>query len=263
MKNTSIVLAFLFFCGGKEISFAQGAKEVVWGVIRQSLPKVDSPLLRQWGFQGHNVVVANASVFYCQLYAGGKKLAVLPPGGIAFDQRLWQNMPYQQIPMAALCYWDSDFSNYAGAAGNIFYLQSYYQQALQWIIRTPEIRSPNGNYFREDAFLGGEAAIGSRYVRLPKESHNGFLGLQVVNNTLFTARVFINGIHVDTIETGDISHQRFENFSPTWQRQANLTIVFEDNGRVVSSYGETLYVQPYGVWARQIILSPEYIWWRY
>ncbi len=254
MKTIKATICILLFCGAQT-----SAQTTIWGTIRQSLPKIDSPFVRQMGFQGHNMVVVNNTSFFCQLYAGSKKLAMLPPGGIAFDQRAWQNMPFEQIPMAALCYWDENSSRYAGAAGNIFYLQSYYQQALQWIIRTSDVRGPDGNYFRGDVLPRKDAAVGSRKIRLPRAWYDGALGLQVINNTLFTARIFINGIHVDTIDTGSVNYQNLKNYSPTWSRWANLTIVFEENGRIVGSYGETLYVQPYGVWARQLILGPEYI----
>jgi hypothetical protein len=255
-KTMAFLLAFL--AGGNFFPLrGQSAKEVIKGAIVQSLPRVDSPFLRGLGFSGHNVVVANNTPFFCRLFAGGKELGTLGPGSLAFDQRVWQNMPYQQIPIAALCFWDENLSSYAGAAGQIIALYGYgYNQAVQWVIRTYDVKSPDGKVFSD--LPSPRGIVQSRKVRLPREWWNATLGLQVVNNTRFTARIFINGVSAGAIDTSGIAHYTAKNLSPYYGRQANLTVIFENNGEVVGTYSETLYVPTYGVWSRQIILGPEH-----
>jgi hypothetical protein len=243
----------------------QSAKEGIKGAIVQSLPRVDSPLLRSWGISGHNVVVANNTPFFCRLFAGGKELGTLPPGSLFFDQRVWQNMTYQQIPIAALCFWDDELSSYAGAAGQIISLYSTgYGQAIQWVIGAYDVKSPDGKYFSALPLPRGAAQ--SRKIKLPKVWWNATLGIQVVNNTRFTAKIFLsgdkiflNGVFTNAIKMSGIAHYTAQNLSPYYGRQINLTIVFENNGEIIGAYSETLYVPNYGVWSRQIILGPEHV----
>jgi hypothetical protein len=259
MKRYIKTLIMLIFLWGSITPLrGQSAKENIKGMIIQSLPRVDSPLLRSWGFSGHNVVVANNTPFFCRLFAGGKELGTLGPGSLFFDQRVWQNMPYQQIPIAALCFWDDESYSYAGAAGRTISLYGYgYNQAVQWVIGTSDVRSPDGKVFSNLPAPRGAAQ--SRKIKLPKVWWNATLGLQLVNNTRFTAKIFLNGVSAGAINESGIAHYTAQNLSPYYGRQANLTVVFENNGEVVGTYNETLYVPNYGVWARQIILGPEHI----
>jgi hypothetical protein len=255
-KEITLLLALL--AGGNFFPLrCQSAKEIIKGMIVQSLPKVDSPFLRGLGFVGHNVVVANNTPFFCRLFAGGKELGTLGPGSLFFDQRVLQNMPYQQIPIAALCFWDDESYSYAGAAGTTISLYGYgYNQAVQWVIGASDVRSPDGKVFYN--LPAPQSVAQSRKIRLPKVWWNATLGLQVVNNTRFAANIFINGVSAGVIEMSGIAHYTAQNLSPYYGRQANLTVVFENNGEIIGAYNETLYVPTYGVWSRQIILGPEH-----
>jgi len=260
MKKATTLLLLVVLEGGYFFSLrGQSAKEGIRGAIVQSLPKVDSPFLRGLGFFGHNVVVANNTPFFCRLFAGGKELGTLGPGSLFFDQRVWQNMPYQQIPIAGLCFWDDELLSYAGAAGRNISLYGYgYNQAVQWVIGTSDVRSPDGKIFSNLPPVP-RGTVQSKKIKLPKVWWNATLGLQIANNTRFAAKIFINGVSAGAIDTSGIAHYTAQTLSPYYGRQANLTIVFENNGEVVGTYSETMYVPNYGVWARQIILGPEHI----
>ncbi len=254
-----IALLVVFLTGVQ----AQSKKETIWGTIKSSLPQVSSPLAEQAGFYRHNFVVSNGAPFYCLLFADNKKLGVLTPGTVAYDDRHWQNMPRQEISVAALCYDDETLKNYIGATGGIISLNSYgYGQAIQWNIESSAIRRPDGSWFNKYALPQPTTTQNPEGVRieLPKVWWNSSLRLQVVNNTMFTAKIFLDGRPKATIQTSGITHHTAALISSySGGRQLNLTVVFEDRGRLVGTYSEQLWVPTNDVRAQQIILGPEHL----
>jgi hypothetical protein len=267
MKNILFLFATLF---AWQTSQAQSAWEVFKGVLKSSAPQISSPFAQQMGitFRGHSFVVANGTQFSCRLFVGKNEVAGLLPGDIIWDQRHWQAGWSEQFAVAAVCYSDSSYSDFVGIAGRVLSLYSGgYPQAVEWVIRTADIRRPDGSYIYGYGngtltYPQPDLSAQSRKIKLPREWWNSTLGIQVVNNTLFTARIFANGILQGSIGIGGIMFisAKVLNLVDYSGRPIIISVIFEDRGRFVGTYSTQLWVPQNGILAEQIMLGPEYIW---
>lgn len=267
MKKTLVLVFVILF--GWQNSQAQSAWETIKGVLKASAPRVSSPAAEQLGitFRGHSFVVTNGTPFFCRLFVGKNEVARLLPGDIAFDQRHWQAGWSESFAVAVVCYSDSSYSNFVGVAGRVMSLYTGGSpQVVEWIIRTSDIRRPDGTYIygygRNPPYPQADLSAQSRKIKLPREWWNSTLGIQVVNNTLFTAKIFTNGIPQGSIGTGGIMFisAKIINFADYSGRPINISVVFEDRGRMVGTYSRQLWVSQNTILAEQILLEPEYIW---
>ncbi|MGC8775726.1 MAG: hypothetical protein ACP5QN_00175 [Minisyncoccia bacterium] len=260
MKQLFVFFFALLFAG--QDSQAQSAWGEIKAAIFGSLPQISSPAAQQLGiqFRGHNFVVANGSPLFCQIFIGKKEVARLAPGEIIYDNRHWQAGYQEDFPVAAVCYRDSGYSEFVGVAGRILSLYAGgYPQAIEWTIRLSEIRQPDGNYAGyANAYPQPDFSAKSRRIKLPREWWQSTLGIQTVNNTLFTAEIFINGVSQGAIGTGGIMHLTAREIGGYYYggRPINFSVVFSDRGRFVGTYERQLWVQQNYLRAEQIILSP-------
>jgi hypothetical protein len=236
MKKVILIVFLLFLCGG---CAAKKAKIL--------LPQISSPAAERAGiaFYGVPFQISNGTPFFCSLVAGGKNLGTLRPGELIYDLRHWHNLWYQNIPVAAICYRDVGLSEYVGAAGRVLVLGGY--TPVEWTIRPSDIRTPDGRLPRVPTT--STAPIRSRKVELPREQLST-VDIQVVNNTTEDARVFLNGVFRRTISPAGVYYIPAEVIG-NYARPLIITITTGAG----CTYTETVWVQKYNQWARQIIFD--------
>jgi hypothetical protein len=236
MKKLPLVVFLLFLCGG---CAARRAKIF--------LPQVSSPAAEgaDVSFQGTPLQISNSSPFFCSLFAGRKNLGVLRPGELIYDLRHWHNLWYQYIPVAAICYRDTQLSSYVGAAGRILALSEY--APAEWTIRSSDIRTPDGRPPRVPTT--STATTRSRKVELPRETLST-VGIQVVNNTTSDIVILINGKPVAALGTGGVDYVRAE-LVGGYSRPLIITIT----AGAGCTHTETVWVNKYSQYARQILFD--------
>jgi len=237
MKKVILVVFLLFLCGGCAARKA-----------RVFLPQISSPAAERAGiaFYGVPFQISNGTPFFCSLVAGGKNLGTLRPSEIMFDLRHWHNLYVQYVPVAVVCYRDAAETEYIGAAGRMLILGD--NTPAEWVIRPGEIRTPDGRIPASAPTTSAPTMPRSRKIELPREALST-LGVQVVNNTTSDISVFVNGVRRGTVATGGVYYAPAElvgNFSRP------LIITITGAG---CTYTETVWVQKYNQWARQIIFD--------
>jgi hypothetical protein len=239
MKKVILVVFLLFLCGGCAARKA-----------RVFLPQISSPAAERAGiaFYGTPFQISNGTPFFCSLVAGGKDLGLVGPGGLVFDQRHWHNLWVQYIPVAAVCYRDAELMRYVGAAGRILVLGD--NTPAEWTIRSSDIRTPDGRPLSTPTHA--TTTFRSRRIELPRETLST-VGIQVVNNTTEDAQVFLNGIRRGTLQMGGVYYAPAEVIG-NYARPLIITITTGAG----CTYTETVWVQKYNQWARQVIFGPEY-----
>lgn len=130
----------------------------------------------------------------------GKELARLGPGGVAVGNRLLQ-WHHEVVPVTALFYEEVGGTpgKFIGLAWGKVYLYPGQPVSQPVTFRLEDILRPDGSYFYSYGYgrsLDHPAPVADlreQVVHLPRKWWSGTNGLQMVNGSLFTIRVRING----------------------------------------------------------------------
>ncbi len=132
----------------------------------------------------------------------GKELARLGPGALAVDNRLFQ---WQQevVPVTALFYEDAGggaTGKFIGLAWGKVYLYPGQAVSQPLTFTIQNLLRPDGTYYyayygygRSPDLPAPIADLREEVVHLPRKWWGGTNGLQLVNGSLYTARVRVNG----------------------------------------------------------------------
>jgi len=237
-KVLFFILTLFLLCGG---CAARKAKIF--------LPQISSPAAERAGitFYGVPFQISNSTFLFCQIIAGGKDLGVLNPGELIYDLRHWHNLYVQYVPVAAICYRNPELTQYVGTAGRVLTLGA--NIPAEWVIRTGEIRTPDGRPASMSVQTTATTLTRSRKIELPRETLST-VGIQVVNNTTEDARVFLNGVFRRTISPAGVYYIPAEVIG-NYARPLIITITTGAG----CAYTETVWAQKYNQWARQIIFD--------
>lgn len=265
MKTRVVVLLCSFLLGVGDQARAQGFWKQLGRVVVSSLPKVDSPFLRQMGWIPHGATIAivQNTPFHARLVAGNRELARLGPGDLAYDTRRFEWQIWPQIPLLMFFYRDPAMTQYVGVAGRIFTVQSGYPSAETWIVSLGDIQTPDGTWLQQGygqpVYPAPDTALAAKAVRLPREWWNGTLGAQIVNNTLFTMHPRVNGLPRGDVPPGGAFLWLHIRELLTGGHPLGIQLVFTDRGRWVGSHEFPAFVPSGDVRAHQEIVGPSHI----
>jgi hypothetical protein len=138
-------------------------------------------------------------------------------------------------------------TDYVGAGGRLLVFNEY--TPAEWVIRASEIRTPDGRPLRAPAPIASATTSSSRRIELPREMLST-LGVQIVNNTISDVSIFLNGVRRGTVKMGGVYYVPAELRYGWLSRPLIITITTG-----ACTYTETVWVNKYSQWARQIIFD--------
>lgn len=206
-----------------------------------------------------HVSVTNTVPFYARLFALNKEVAKISPGASVYNQRRFE-FKYTALPMTALLYSDKGYQNYIGAAGKVIRIRR--GQANSWNIKLSDVyyvdgRSRSyGSYGYGSPYPAPDVGTGGKKVDFPRIGLMSTTAVQLVNNTLFDARVRLNGHDRAIIRTGKVYYLSLRNLaSESGTRRVNIEVIFTDRGRLEGYFKRTVSVSN-SPQAYQFILNP-------
>lgn len=250
-----------------------GVDKVIRAVVGAAIPKVDSPLLRQLGIspRGIGIEVAPNTPFFSDVTIYGETVTSLEPGDIAIGKVHFEPL-VQQVPIAVRFFRNPGHTNYIGVAVRTFQLSvsDASQNLISWVVGTSEIQTPDGSYVQPDAYpipvtrLETKKAVNQGKWFDIRPEINGTTAIQLVNNNLFTATIFLPGLEPNEMRPGDIRCIFVPNIS-TLSYQTTIKVSFTQkvavSKEVVTSFlmgfwDYPLYIPSQGMQTYQFALGP-------
>lgn len=230
------------------------------GAVEAILPQVSSPLLAELGIDpyGSTITITNGSPLYCRIIIYGEEVAKLGPGDVGYNRRHFEPLN-PQIPTFALCYRDAAMTRYIGATNQVFYITGGYPISFSWTIQTYGIQTPEGQYLSPLVWPQQASNLATKKIEFTREFWNAAAGVQIVNNTLFSLDIAVEGRTRVRLHTGDVYYLSVRSLVADVGRQMTVQMIFTDKGRLVGTYDYYFYVPIQGIYAYQILVGPYYI----
>lgn len=205
-----------------------------------------------------------------RIIAYGQEVARLGPGGVAVDNRLFQ-WHQESVPVTALFYEgaaDGALGKFIGLAWGKIYLYPGQPVSQPLTFRLENVLRPDGTHFESHGYgrsLNHPAPLANlreEVVHLSRKWWGGTNGLQVVNGSLFTARVRVNGNLVAATLAPEGGFAYVEEWViSSWGPVRSIQVdYFQEIGGqyllVQSSPDIPLGLNPQGITGRQIIIGP-------
>lgn len=220
----------------------------------------------------YNAVFRNAVTLpaVARVVAYGHEVARLRPGGVAVNNRLFQ-WQREVVPVVALFYEDAGngkLGKFIGLAWGKIYLYPGRPVSQPLTFRVSNIMRPDGSYFygyynsRSLDHPAPIADLKEKVVYLPRKWWGGTNGLQMVNGSLFTARVRVNGNRVVAMLPPEGGFAYLEEIAIyNWRQVTSIQVdylqqVGEQYLLVQSSLDIPFELNPHGVTGRQLIIGP-------
>lgn len=200
----------------------------------------------------------------------GREIARLGPGGVAVDNRFLQ-WHRETVPVTALFYEDAGggaVGKFIGLAWGKVYLYPGRPVSQPLTFRLENILRSDGTYFHGYGYgrsldhPAPAADLREEVVHLPRKWWGGTNGLQIVNGSLFTARVRVNGNRVVATlppEGGFAYAEEWVVYGWGPVRSIQVDYLQEIGGQyylVKSSPDIRLGLNPNGITGRQIVVGP-------
>ena len=201
-----------------------------------------------------DITITNGSPFYVRVVVYDVEAATLAPGDAAYDTLFGEPLN-PHVPVLALAYRDANLREYIGAAGRVFYSPSGSKVSLSWLVQISEIRTPFGQTLVPGVYPLPPAIPSARQIPFPRETWHAVAGVQIVNNTLFTASVRVNGQQVAVLPPGGYHYVSNRQLLPD-SRQGMIQLVFTDRGLFVGGTEYPFYVPSQGISAYQFVVGP-------
>ena len=213
--------------------------------------RIDSPLAQQMGVSvhGYSMSVSNNTPLYGKVVIYDKEIGVLGAGDVFHDKRHWEPLS-PEIPVLVLFYIDSGTKHYVGAAARTLRIGGY-QNTASWTISRGDVQMLDGPY-PED--LERETSMQSVRVPFPREPWNATSAMQIVNNTLASCTVRVNGVNRITLQTGDVWMASARNIG-FYGTELDIQLVFTKAGNLAGMASRQVFVPANGIWSFQWIVD--------
>lgn len=226
------------------------------------------------GAEHYNAVLRNGVSLpaIARIITYGREVARLGAGGLAVDNRLFQ-WQEEVVPVTALFYEDAGggaLGKFIGLAWGKVYLYPGQPVSQPLTFRLENIVRPDGTYgygYYNGRSLDHPSAVADLQedvvVHLPRKWWGGTNGIQLVNGSLFTARVRMNGNRVVATlpPEGGFAYVEERVIPSGWGPIRSIQVDYLQNvgGQyllVQSSPDIPLWLNPQGVTGRQLIVGP-------
>lgn len=238
-----------------------GIFKAIGKAVRDVLPQphIESPALQHLGVSvdGERMIVTNGTKFYAELFVYDKLVGILGPGDVAHDNRHFEPLN-PQVPFAARIYEEydgKDLRGYIGVAMQSLFVSSGSGGSSSWIIRTSDIRKPDGGWVDGDAYPTPDARPASKKKGFPREWWNATASIQIAQNTNFDAVMRVDGVDRATLGPGDLYFFSARELGFRG-RTVTFQLVLTDRGRPAGTWETQIFVPSEGLPAYQFIVGP-------
>jgi hypothetical protein len=219
-----------------------------------------SPLGEQLGFRGSPItlVITNPRPLYGEVIVYEEKVGEVGPGGTVFAKRVFEPLPWVNVPVLIRFFRDPELTEHVGFAGRTFQTSSYgYGDIFSWTVEEGDIRVPSG-YWRDP---GGPfpPELRSSHIRFPRKWWGSTGFLQVASNYRGTAEIEVNGVPFGSIEFGGVTFIEGRLFYDSWFGWQNVLVVvklLDGSGRLIAHDEDYFTIPRDGVWGYQFLITP-------
>ncbi len=207
---------------------------------------VSGPAIQHFGFaqSGRAMGIENNSPAFCRVTDGSQTIVFLGPGNVAYDRILWADTNYE-IPFAAFCYKDANFSDYVGGVSYRMPLNYQDQRPVFWRISLGDLRAPNG-YSAVTLPLPERVTPASLRIKMHFHGTNGGTRVLIANGSSKNVLIRLDGLVIPGCATVN-PRNTCAFFLPANSRYSSTTYVevlaLNQNGGFAGSFSQEIYSQ--------------------